>query len=93
MDFSVNCVNKTWPDWQTNKTKQSDNEKGHRKKINESANFIPEVMKIVSDKTHQQDCISKLRNIRVKNVNNVIIGTLNINSLASKFDEFKLVVS
>ena len=50
-------------------------------------------MKIVSDKTHQQDCISKLRNIRVKNVNNVIIGTLNINSLASKFDEFKLVVS
>ena len=50
-------------------------------------------MKISSDKTHAQDCISKLRNIRVKNVNNVIIGTLNINSLTSKFDEFKLVVS
>ena len=50
-------------------------------------------MKVSSDKTGQQDCISKLRNIRVKNVNNVNIGTLNINSLASKFDEFKLVVS
>ena len=48
-------------------------------------------MKISSDKTRQQDCISKYRNIRVKNVN-VIIGTFNINSLVSKLDEFKLVV-
>ena len=63
------------------------------KKINESSNFIPEVIKISSDKTRQQDYISKHRNIRVKNVNNVIIGTLNINSIESKFDEFKLVVS
>ena len=61
--------------------------------MNESANFIPEVMEISSDKTRQQDCISKLRNIRVKNVNNVIIATLNINSLTSIFNEFKLVVS
>ena len=36
-------------------------------------------MKISSDKTRQQDSISKFRNIGVKNVNNVIIGTLNIN--------------
>ena len=50
-------------------------------------------MKISSDKIRQQDCISKLRNIRVKNVNNVFIRTLNINFLASKFDEFKLIVS
>ena len=63
------------------------------KKINESSNFIPEVIKISSDKTRQQDYISKHRNIRVKNVNNVIIRTLNINSIESKFDEFKLVVS
>ena len=54
--------------------------------MNESANFIPEVMEISSDKTRQQDCISKLRNIRVKNVNNVIIATLNINSLTSIFN-------
>ena len=47
-------------------------------------------LKISSDKTCQQDCISKLR---VKTVNNVTKGTLIINSLASKIDEFKLVVS
>ena len=50
-------------------------------------------MKICSDKTRQQDFISKLRNIRVKHVNNVIIRLLRTNSLASKFDEFKLVAS
>ena len=51
------------------------------------------IMKISSDKTRQQHCISELTNIMVKNVNNVIMGTLNINSLTSKFDKFKLVVS
>ena len=45
-----------------------------------------------SDKTRQQDCIPKLTHIRAKNVDNVIIGSFNINSLASKYDEFKLVV-
>ena len=50
-------------------------------------------LKISFDKTCQQDCISKLRKLRVKTVNNVTKGTLIINSLASKFDEFKLVVS
>ena len=44
-------------------------------KINESASFIPAGIKISSDKTRQQDCISKLRNIRVKSVSNVIIGS------------------
>ena len=63
------------------------------KKINESVSFILEVLKISSDKNCQQDCISKLRNIRIKNVNNVITGTLKINSLAWKCDKFKLVVS
>ena len=53
MDFNVSRVNKTQLDWQPNKTKQSDNEKSHQKKVNESASFIPEVMKISSDKTRQ----------------------------------------
>ena len=66
MDFSVTCV----------ETKQVDNEKSHREKMNESANFILEMMKIRSDKTREQDRISKLGTIRFKNVNNVIIGTL-----------------
>ena len=50
-------------------------------------------MKISSTKTREQDCISNPRNIRINIVNDVIIGTLNINSLASKLDEFKLLVS
>ena len=33
-----------------------------------------------------------LRKIRVKNVNKIIFGTLNINSLASKFMQLKEVV-
>ena len=49
-------------------------------------------MKISSDKTRHKDWSSKLRNIRVKNLN-VIIVTVNINSLALKFDGFKLAVS
>ena len=45
-------------------------------------------MKISSDKTQEQDSISKLQN-KV----HVITGTLNINFLASKFDESILVLS
>ena len=33
-----------------------------------------------------------LRKIRVKNVNRIIIGTLNINSLAPKFEQLKEVI-
>ena len=33
-----------------------------------------------------------LRDIRVKNVNKVIIGTLNINSFASKFEQFREII-
>lgn len=33
-----------------------------------------------------------LKNIRVKNVNKIIFGTLNINSLAPKFDQLKEVI-
>ena len=31
-------------------------------------------------------------NIRIKNVNKVIIGTLNINSLSTKFDDMKEII-
>ena len=36
MGFSVNYVSKIWLNWQWSKSKQSDNEKSHRKKVNES---------------------------------------------------------
>lgn len=34
-----------------------------------------------------------LNNIRVKSLNNVVIGILNINSLGGKFDRFKFIIS
>ena len=33
-----------------------------------------------------------LKEIRIKNVNKIVIGTLNINSLASKFDELREII-
>ena len=35
---------------------------------------------------------SLLKEVRIKNINRLIIGTLNINSLASKFEQLKLVM-
>ena len=39
------------------------------------------------------NCISRFKMIRAENFNNIIVGTLNINSISPKFDEFKLMVS
>ena len=39
------------------------------------------------------DCISGFKIIRAENFDNVIVRTLNMNSISSKFDEFKLMVS
>ena len=46
-----------------------------------------------STSTTDLDCISRFKEIRTQNFNNVIIGNLNINSLASKFDELRLLVT
>ena len=39
------------------------------------------------------DCISRFKMIRAENVDNIILGALNMNSISPKFDEFKLMVS
>ena len=39
------------------------------------------------------NCVSRFKMIRAENFDNVIVGTLNINSISSKFDEFKLLIS
>ena len=39
------------------------------------------------------NCISRFKIIRAENFDNIIVGTLNINSISPKFDEFKLMVS
>ena len=38
------------------------------------------------------NCFDILKNVRLKNIKNIIIGTLNINSLPSKFDQLKFLV-
>ena len=38
------------------------------------------------------DAISVLNNIRVKNVNKLVICNLNINTFAGKFDQFKIII-
>ena len=49
--------------------------------------------------TYSQSChdnetygVEKLKILRLKNINNIIIGSLNINSLASKFDQLKVIL-
>ena len=39
------------------------------------------------------NCISKFKMIRAESFDNIIVGTLNIDSISPKFDEFKLMVS
>ena len=47
----------------------------------------------ISTSTADLDCISRFKEIRTQNFNNGIIGNLNINSLAFKFDELRLLVT
>ena len=39
------------------------------------------------------DSFSKIKKARIENINNVIIGNLNINSFPNKFDELKVFVN
>ena len=37
------------------------------------------------------ECITELEKVKINNIKNVIIATLNVNSLVSKFDELKVM--
>ena len=37
------------------------------------------------------ECIRELKKVRINNIKSVIIATLNVNSLVSKFDELKVI--
>ena len=39
-----------------------------------------------------ENAYDALKEIRIKNVNKVVIGTLNINSIASKFDDLRVIM-
>ena len=58
-------------------------------------NTKPETQKITFKGAYQlhNDCISRFKMIRADNFDKIIVGTLNINSISPKFDEFKLLVS
>ena len=53
---------------------------------------IKEVVQDFSGSSIRSDCISRIKAIRTQNVN-VIIGNLNINSLSSKFDDLKVLMT
>ena len=41
---------------------------------------------------NDQDVTSILKEIRVNNINRIIVGHLNVNSLAEKFDSMKVII-
>ena len=54
---------------------------------------IKEVVHDSSGSSIKSDCVSKIKTIRTENVNNVTIGNLNINSLSSKYDDKKMLMT
>ena len=54
----------------------------------------PKDKKIKREKTAllEDSSITELKKVRINNINNVTIATLNINSLVSKFDELKVIL-
>ena len=80
IDFHVNSKKKLM-DRQTNRSRSSDVDVD-----------IKEVVQDSSGSSIRSDCISRIKAIRTQNVN-VIIGNLNINSLSSKFDDLKVLMT
>ena len=70
-------------------------EKGSYKGIEEYPPKDPEVPKL-SNNTNSKLELSWITNIkknRSENIDNVIMGTINIHSLSSKFDDLKILIS
>ena len=49
-------------------------------------------MNSIANGSQETDTLENLHNLRVKNIDRVIIGTLNINSIANKFDQLQLLI-
>ena len=75
--------NRIFRDWQPNQGKT----KGSYKDI--------EVRKLNNDFNSKLElnCITNIKKIQSENIDKVIIGTLNINSLSSKFDDLNILIS
>ena len=49
-------------------------------------------MNELGDNNDPGDTLSILRNLKLKNINRLVLGHLNINSLAGKFDQLKALI-
>ena len=83
--------NEIFTDWQTNQGKA----KGSYEGIEEFSPKDPEVPRLSNNTNSKLElsCVTNIKKIQSKNIDNVIIGTLNINSLSSKFDDLKVLIS
>ena len=61
-------------------------------KVLRSFPVVPKLSNNTNSKL-ELSCITNIKKIRSENIGNVIIGTLNINSLSSKFDDLKVLTS
>ena len=50
-------------------------------------------MTCVQTLKHLQTFFSKIKKAKIKNINNIVKGNLNINSLPKKFDKLKVLVN
>ena len=75
--------NRIFPDWLPNQGKTKVSYKGI------------EVRKLSNDFNSKLElnCITNIKKIQSENIDKVIIGTLNINSLSSKFDDLNILIS
>ena len=68
-------------------------EAGIGQTINRTVNCLDLLCNDVQSETHiPEDAPGILKRIRIKNVNNLIIATLNINSLANKFEPLRTII-
>ena len=69
--------------------------RGSFKDIEEFSTKDPEVPKLTNNTNSKLElsCITNIKKIRSENIDNVIIGTLNINSISSTFDDLKVLIS
>ena len=94
IDFNVNRnFNNDFLDWQLSRAEFSDidtciKDVGHKSQSKKSnKNDLCTSSEILADS------FSNIKKARIENINNVIIGNLNINSFPNKFDELKVLVN
>ena len=60
--------------------------------MNISTNYYDNDVNELGDNNDPSDTPSILRNLKLKNINRLVLGHLNINSLAGKFDQLKALI-